>query len=73
MGLKKLLKRDDIPREVKDVIARELENCSKLEMSFKELERQYKDLRRSKDQFRSLFKGVPIGLYRINPDGKVIE
>jgi PAS domain S-box-containing protein len=72
MGLKKILKREDIPLEVKNVVKTELEKHNQLKISFKELEKQYKDLKRSENRFRSLFEGVPLGLYRISPNGRFL-
>lgn len=52
----------DIAREVANVLAVAIQQA-----------RQSQALREAKDRYQSLFNGVPVGLYRTEPSGKVLD
>ncbi len=59
------VKRDD-PREQYEKLAQAIEKEV-------ELRRAEKALRKSEQRYRNLFERIPVGMYRIDPDGKIQE
>jgi len=57
---------DSMARELKDLFNR-------LEKHVLELNQTQHALRASEEHYRSLFHGVPVGLYRTSPDGRIID
>ncbi|MFX1508644.1 MAG: ATP-binding protein [Promethearchaeota archaeon] len=58
-ALEALLERDDVPRDVKTIIKRALEQ-QKIDQTIAQ-------------RYQTLYQEVPIGLYRTTPDGQILE
>lgn len=56
-----------------ELIPSVIESVLRQERLAKEKQQALEKLRKSEVRYRSLFEGVPIGLYRTKPDGKFIE
>ncbi|MFX0207657.1 MAG: PAS domain-containing protein [Candidatus Hodarchaeota archaeon] len=58
-SLETLLERDDVPRDVKTIIKRAIEQ-QKIDHTITQ-------------RYQTLYQEVPIGLYRTTPDGQILE
>lgn len=60
------------PLDVDEVLA-ELRKILEKQRLLEQKRAAVRQLRRSEEQYRALFEGVPIGLYRTTPDGRILQ
>ena len=64
---------EDAQREINERVRAEAELREYQEQLEELVEERTLELRQSEDSYRSLFDGVPVGLYRTTPEGEIID
>jgi PAS domain S-box-containing protein len=64
---------DEAQREIKERARAETELREYQELLEERVEARTLELRQSEERYRSLFDGVPVGLYRTTPEGEIID
>ena len=64
---------NEAQREIRERVRAEAELRRYQEQLEERVEARTYELRQSEERYRSLFDGVPIGLYRTTPDGEIID
>jgi PAS domain S-box-containing protein len=64
---------DEAQREINERARAEAELREYQELLEERVEARTHELRKSEERYRSLFDGVPVGLYRTTPEGEIID